>query len=161
MTILDKIIENKRREVSFASRSTSVKDLEKSKLFKRSTISLSESLLNRNNSGIIAEFKRKSPSKGVINSFSSVGEVTAGYFREGASGISVLTDYQFFGGTNEDISSIRERSCFPVLRKDFIIDEYQVIESKSVGADMILLIAAVLEKEEIQNLSILSRSLGM
>jgi len=161
MTILDKIIENKRKEVSLISRSTSVKDLENSKFFNRCTISLSESLLNRNKSGIIAEFKRKSPSKGVINSFSLVEEVTSGYFREGASGISVLTDYRFFGGTNSDISSIREKSRFPVLRKDFIIDEYQVIEAKSVGADVILLIAAVLGKKEILNLSILGRSLGL
>jgi indole-3-glycerol phosphate synthase len=161
MTILDKIIENKRKEVSLRAESTSVKSLENSEFFKRDIISLSKSLLDRNKSGIIAEFKRKSPSKGVLNSYSSVKEVTSGYFREGASGISVITDYQFFGGTNIDISSIREKSQFPILRKDFIIDEYQIIESKSIGADVILLIAAVLGKKEILNLSGLARSLGL
>ena len=161
MTILDKIIENKRKEVSLLAESTSVKSLENSEFFKRDIISLSKSLLDRNKSGIIAEFKRKSPSKGVLNSYSSVKEVTSGYFREGASGISVITDYQFFGGTNIDISSIREKSQFPILRKDFIIDEYQIIESKSIGADVILLIAAVLGKKEILNLSGLARSLGL
>ena len=161
MTILDKIIENKRKEVSLLAESTSVKSLENSEFFKRDIISLSKSLLNSNNSGIIAEFKRKSPSKGVLNSYSSVKEVTSGYFREGASGISVITDYQFFGGTNIDISSIREKSQFPILRKDFIIDEYQIIESKSIGADVILMIAAVLGKKEILNFSGLARSLGL
>jgi indole-3-glycerol phosphate synthase len=161
MTILDKIIENKRKEVSLLAESTSVKSLENSEFFKRDIISLSKSLLDRNKSGIIAEFKRKSPSKGVLNSYSSVKEVTSGYFRDGASGISVITDYQFFGGTNIDISSIREKSQFPILRKDFIIDEYQIIESKSIGADVILLIAAVLGKKEILNLSGLARSLGL
>jgi indole-3-glycerol phosphate synthase len=161
MTILDKIIENKRKEVSLLAESTSVKSLENSEFFKRDIISLSKSLLNSNNSGIIAEFKRKSPSKGVLNSYSSVKEVTSGYFRDGASGISVITDYQFFGGTNIDISSIREKSQFPILRKDFIIDEYQIIESKSIGADVILLIAAVLGKKEILNFSGLARSLGL
>lgn len=161
MTILDMIIENKKREVAALKRSTSVKELENSKFFKRDTFSLSESLLKPDATGIIAEFKRKSPSKGIINSFSSVENVTAGYYGEGASGISVLTDYMFFGGSASDIFSIRERSHFAVLRKDFIVNEYQVIESKSIGADVILLIAAVLGGKEILNLSSLARSLGM
>jgi len=161
MTFLDIIIENKKKEAAILKATTSVKELENRKFFKRDTFSLSESLLDPNKTGIIAEFKRKSPSKGVINSLSSVEEVTSGYFREGATGVSVLTDYQFFGGSRIDISSIRESSQFPVLRKDFIIDEYQVIESKSLGADVILLIAAVLGAEEILNLSSLARSLGL
>jgi indole-3-glycerol phosphate synthase len=160
MTILDKIIENKKKEVAILKKSTSVRELENRNFFKRDTLSLSESLL-RNKTGIIAEFKRQSPSSGIINSSSSVEEVTTGYFREGAAGISVLTDYHYFGGSGIDISSIRERSHFPILRKDFIIDEYQVIESKSIGADVILLIATVLGKKEIFNLSALARSFGM
>lgn len=161
MTILDKIIENKKKELHLISGITSVADLEKSSFFERKTISLSDFLQERNKTGIIAEFKRKSPSKGIINSLSLVEEVTAGYFREGASGISVLTDVQFFGGSNADLIQIREKSIFPILRKDFIINEYQVIESKAIGADVILLIAAVLGDKEILNLSKLSRSLGM
>ncbi|MGC1390463.1 MAG: indole-3-glycerol phosphate synthase TrpC [Bacteroidales bacterium] len=161
MTILDKIIDNKKIEVNRLSGVVAVKALERSSFFKRDTISLSEFLLDRSKTGIIAEFKRKSPSKGVINSLSKVEEVTTGYFLEGASGVSVLTDSKFFGGSIADLLTIRNKSTFPVLRKDFIIDEYQVIESKSAGADAILLIATILEKKEIEHLSKLARSLGM
>ena len=161
MTILDKIIENKRRELNLLIQATPVRDLENSILFKRQIISLSEFLLDKSKTGIIAEFKRKSPSKGIINSLSAIEEVTAGYFREGASGVSVLTDTQFFGGSNVDLLRARNKSIFPILRKDFIIDEYQVIESKSIGADAILLIAAALGNQEILNLSRLARSLGL
>lgn len=161
MTILDKIIAHKRKELSAVSKVTIVKDLEKSKLFKREVISLSESLCDKNKTGIIAEFKRKSPSKGIINSEASVAEVTSGYFREGASGVSVLTDNHFFGGSSADLFLARENDDLPILRKDFIIDEYQVIESKAIGADAILLIAAALKKYEILNLAHLARSLGL
>jgi indole-3-glycerol phosphate synthase len=161
MTILDKIIENKKKELNLISAITPVTDLENSSFFDRKTISLSEFLQDKNKTGIIAEFKRKSPSKGIINSISLVEEVTQGYFREGASGVSVLTDVQFFGGSNADLLHIRGRSIYPILRKDFIIDEYQVVESKAIGADVILLIAAVLGSREILNLSKLSRSLGL
>ena len=161
MTILDKIIAIKKTEVSLLAGVTAVRDLERSSFFKRDTISLSGFLSDRNKTGIIAEFKRKSPSKGIINSSSAVDEVTSGYFREGASGVSVLTDTQFFGGSITDLMLIREKSIFPILRKDFIIDEYQVIQSKSAGADAILLIAAALGTLQIANLSKLSRSLGM
>jgi indole-3-glycerol phosphate synthase len=161
MTILDRIIENKKKELKLLSAKTSLKDLEKSKLFNRKVISLSQSLLDKDKTGIIAEFKRKSPSKGIINSLSTVEEVSSGYFREGASGVSVLTDNQFFGGSNTDLENARGEDFFPILRKDFIIDEYQVVESRSIGADVILLIAAVLDYREILKLSNLSRSLGM
>jgi len=161
MTILDKIIENKKKELEVLAGITAVRDLENSRLFKREIISLSKFLLDSNRTGIIAEFKRKSPSRGIINSSSSVVEVTSGYFREGASGVSVLTDNQFFGGSTSDLMNAREKSKFPILRKDFILDEYQVIESKAIGADAILLIAAVLEKQDILNLSRLARSFGL
>ena len=161
MTILDKIIENKKRELNLLTETTPVRDLEKSRLFNRQIISLSEFLLDKSKTGIIAEFKRKSPSKGIINSLSAIEEVTSGYFREGASGVSVLTDNQFFGGSNADLFYIREKSFFPILRKEFIIDEYQVIESKSIGADAVLLIAAALGSKEILNFSRLARSLGL
>ena len=161
MTILDRIIENKKRELKLLSSRTSLEDLEKSKLFNRETISLSQSILDKDKTGIIAEFKRKSPSKGIINSLSKVEEVASGYFREGASGVSVLTDNQFFGGSNADLENTAVKGLFPILRKDFIINEYQVIESKSIGADAILVIAATLSIKEIQSLSKLSWSLGM
>jgi len=161
MTILDKIIKNKKRELSLLKESVSVSDLEESPLFGRKLISLSRSVTDKSKTGIIAEFKRKSPSKGIINSISGVEEVTSGYCSEGASGISVLTDHRFFAGSNEDLKCARMRSTIPILRKDFIIDEYQVIESKSIGADAILLIAAALDKNEILILSRLAQSLEM
>ena len=161
MTILDKIIENKKKELEVLTAVSSIGDMEKGRLFKRETVSLSEFLIDRNRTGIIAEFKRKSPSKGVINSSSSVVEVAFGYFKEGACGVSVLTDHKFFGGSPFDLMNAREKSRFPILRKDFILDEYQVIESKAIGADAILLIAAVLEKQEVLNLSRLAHSLGL
>jgi indole-3-glycerol phosphate synthase len=161
MTILDSIIANKKKELNFLTRLTSVRDLEYSELFGRETISLTKSLSDKSTTGIIAEYKRKSPSKGIINSSSLVEDVTSGYFREGASGVSVLTDTQFFGGSIADLLHARAKSNCPILRKDFIIDEYQVIESKSIGADAILLIASVLGSEEIRTLSRLARSVGM
>ncbi len=161
MTILDKIVENKKKELELITLITPVKDLERSVFFDRETISLSASVTDKSRSGIIAEFKRKSPSKGIINSTASVSQVTTGYFMAGASGVSVLTDTQFFGGSSADLTGIRENSHFPILRKDFIIDEYQVIEAKSIGADAILLIAAVLDSKEILNLAKMARSLGL
>jgi indole-3-glycerol phosphate synthase len=161
MTILENIIENKKKELALLKKITTVRDLENSMSFRRKVISLSESLLDKTKTGIVAEFKRKSPSKGIINSTSQVGDVISGYVTEGASGVSILTDTQFFGGSNADIMHIREKSLFPILRKDFIIDEYQVIESKSIGADVILLIAAILGENEILRFSELAHSLGM
>jgi indole-3-glycerol phosphate synthase len=161
MTILDKILKNKKREISRLINSVTVRDLEGSSLFEREVVSLSGSIIDKSKTGIIAEFKRKSPSKGIINSFSTVEKVTSGYSDGGASGLSVLTDSQFFGGSNEDLTSARSKSIIPILRKDFIIDEYQVLESKSIGADAILLIAAALDKNELLSFSRLARSLGM
>jgi indole-3-glycerol phosphate synthase len=161
MTILDRIVENKRKELALAEASVSLQELEGSRLFDRKTISLSSSITDRAKSGIIAEFKRKSPSKGVINTSASAAEIADGYFREGAAGISILTDSHFFGGSNHDLISARDDSFFPILRKDFTISEYQVVEAKSIGADAILIIAAILGSREILNLSKLARSLGL
>jgi indole-3-glycerol phosphate synthase len=161
MTILDNIIENKKKELSILKRLTPVKELEKGGHFKRQPYSLSSFIADKNMTGIIAEFKRKSPSKGIINALSLPQDVVPGYFREGASGVSILTDTQFFGGSVSDLMIVRDKSEFPILRKDFIVDEYQVVESKSIGADTILLIAAVLTGKEILKYSELARSLGM
>jgi indole-3-glycerol phosphate synthase len=161
MNILEEIIGYKRKEIALLIEQTPVKELESRKMFNRKTIPLTGSILNPLKTGIIAEFKRKSPSRGIINSEANVGEVTMGYFCAGASGLSILTDYKFFGGTNSDLSYARELNPVPILRKDFIIDEYQVIESKSIGADAILLIAAVLDKDEVLHLSRLARSLDL
>lgn len=161
MNILETIIEHKRKEVDEQKSLYPVKLLERSIYFNTRPVSLKKYLLLPDKSGIIAEFKRKSPSKGNINPYSSIEKTTIGYMQAGASALSVLTDAKFFGGSNKDLSEARNYNYCPILRKDFIIDEYQVIESKSVGADVILLIAAVLSKDEIKKLSTLASSLGM
>lgn len=161
MTILEKILINKKRELKKSAGKTSIKELEKMEFFSRDCISLSDSISDKQRTSVVAEFKRKSPSKGFINTCASVDVVTTGYSHYGASGISVLTDYDFFGGNNYDLELARSMVQTPILRKDFIIDEYQVIESKAIGADAILLIAAALNKEQFDNLSRLARSVGL
>lgn len=111
--------------------------------------------------GIIAEFKRRSPSKGVINANASLEETTQGYVQAGASALSVLTDSEFFGGSNEDLSAARSVNACPILRKDFTIGEYQITEAKSIGADAILLIAAVLDPTTSKRLAAFAHSLGL
>jgi indole-3-glycerol phosphate synthase len=161
MNILDKIVLNKKAEVKTAKENTSIKELEASALFGRETYSFKEFLLDPARTGIIAEFKRRSPSKGIINDKVSVEAVTTAYAAAGASALSVLTDTDFFMGTKTDLIKAREVNTIPVLRKDFMIDEFQVIEAKSLGADIILLIAAILTPQEIDTLAKLAKSLGL
>jgi indole-3-glycerol phosphate synthase len=161
MDILNTIAEHKRSEVAGRKELYPVSLLERSRFFQMRPVSLTRHLLQSGASGIIAEFKRKSPSKGFINAGASLGEVTTGYVRAGASAISVLTDGHFFGGKNEDLTLAREWNSCPVLRKDFIVDPYQVIEARSIGADAILLIAKILTPEETLDLATLAHSLGM
>lgn len=160
MNILDKIVANKRIEVEFNKSKIKVSDLTKTDFFERKNSSLSQNLKN-SRSGIITEFKRKSPSKSIINIDSFVSEVVQGYEKAGACGISILTDNKFFGGSLEDIIIARPLVKTPILRKEFIIDEYQIIEAKSAGADCILLIAAILSPYEIQKFSLLAKSLDL
>ncbi len=161
MTILDKITKHKIKEVAERKELFPVKLLEKSIFFDSPTISLKEYLLLPNKSGIIAEFKRKSPSKGFINKYAVPEKVSVQYMQAGASALSVLTDSEFFGGSNEDLKTVRKFNYCPVLRKDFIIDEYQIIEAKSIGADAILLIAAILTKTQIAEFEKFAYSLGL
>ncbi|MBN1119109.1 MAG: indole-3-glycerol phosphate synthase TrpC [Bacteroidales bacterium] len=160
-TILDEIIDYKRKEVVSCKELFAVKELEKATFFNRSTLSLKESVLNPYKTGIITEFKRKSPSKGMINSRSFVDDVTQGYASAGASGLSILTDFNFFGGSIDDLMIARQTNQIPILRKEFIIDEYQVIEAKAYGADAILLIAAILSSNEIKNLYRAAKNLDL
>ncbi len=154
MNILDKIIANKRIEVEKAKSAVSVEELMSLPFYSRKTLSLKARLQDAESSGIIAEFKRKSPSKGDIHAGASAEQISLGYTESGASGISVLTDKEFFGGSAEDLKSVRESNpSTPLLRKDFMIDEYQLHEAKAWGADVILLIAANLTPEETLNLS--------
>lgn len=161
MNILDEIIAHKRKETEERKALYPVKLLEQSIYFTSPEVSLKKYLLRKDKTGIIAEIKRKSPSKGFINPYISVEKVSIGYMQAGASALSVLTDQKYFGGKNEDLTVARKYNYCPVLRKDFIVDEYQVIETKSIGADVILLIAAALEPKQLQKLAALAKSLGM
>jgi indole-3-glycerol phosphate synthase len=161
MNILDNIILHKRKEVEERKQKKTIKELEASEYFSSPAISLKKFLLDPQKSGIIAEHKRKSPSKGIINDKLTVEEIVKGYEAAGASAVSVLTDYEFFGGTDEDLLKARKVIQCPILRKDFIVDEFQIIEARSMGANIILLIAACLSPEEIKKLSLFTKSLGM
>lgn len=159
--ILDQIVARKRQEIVWAKRDTPIIRLEESELFFRECYSLREFILNPALSGIIAEYKRKSPSKGIINDRLSVKQVTNAYVAAGASALSVLTDNKFFGGRKQDLVDARKANQIPVLRKDFMLDEYQIIEAKALGADIILLIAAILTPQEVRKMARLAKTLGM
>lgn len=160
MTILDKIIADKYEEVALKKSIIPVSQLENSVLFGRETSSLATAL-RESDTGIIAEFKRRSPSKSVINQSASVQDVAQGYENAGVCGMSVLTDGKYFGGSLDDVLLARASVQFPILRKEFIVDEYQILEAKAHGADVILLIAAVLTRDEIKTLSETAKSLGL
>ncbi|EAR00662.1 indole-3-glycerol phosphate synthase TrpC [Maribacter sp. HTCC2170] len=160
MNILDKIILDKRKEVELKKSLIPSPQLEKSFLFERNGASLASALRN-SSTGIIAEHKRRSPSKSTINQNTNVGQVAKGYQNAGVCGMSVLTDIKYFGGSLEDLLLARASVEIPLLRKEFIIDEYQILEAKAHGADVILLIAAVLTKSEIKTFSELAKSLGL
>jgi indole-3-glycerol phosphate synthase len=160
MNILETIIAKKKLEVAERKNSKSIAELENGPFFKNKVLDFKEYLLREDKTGIIAEFKRRSPSKGSINNLSSVTEVTTAYTRYGASALSILTDEEFFGGSIKDLleATINE---LPLLRKDFIIDEYQLVESKGFGAGIILLIAACLTKKEVKDLAVSAKALGL
>lgn len=158
--ILDKIIAHKKEEVTQAKTQVSFNALMDTAFYKRPTLSLKQFLLDETKTGIIAEFKRQSPSKGIINAQADVVQVTQAYTQYGASCLSVLTDEYFFGGHNNDVIRARVNNI-PILRKEFIIDEYQIAEAKSIGADVILLIAACLTPERVEELALYSKSLQL
>ena len=160
MDILERIVLDKRKEVDFRKSLIPVSQLEQSVLFERQTISLTKKL-RESNTGIIAEHKRRSPSKAVINQGFNVFDVAQGYEDAGVSGMSVLTDAKYFGGSLDDLLTARASCNLPLLRKEFIIDSYQIIEAKAYGADVILLIAAILNKAEIKEFSELAKQLGL
>ena len=160
MNILKEIIEYKKEEVKSKKSKVKTTELEKRELFSRTVLPLKDFLLDKSRTGIIAEFKRRSPSKGIINPDVDVLEVTKGYTEHGASCLSVLTDEHFFGGSDEDLIKARINEI-PILRKDFVIDEYQLIEAKSIGADVILLIAACLTVAEVKRLANFAKNLGL
>lgn len=161
MNILEKIIAHKQKEVAERKSLYPTKLLEQSLYFTTPVVSLKKYLQREDKTGIIAEFKRRSPSKGDINPYASVERVSIGYMQAGASALSVLTDTAFFGGKNEDLTEARKFNFCPILRKDFIIDEYQLIEARSIGADAVLLIAECLEKEQLGQLAKQAKQLGL
>lgn len=161
MNILDEIVAFKYKEVAERKGLFPIKLLEKSIHFGVDTVSMKHYIQRQDKSGIIAEIKRKSPSKGIINKNVSVERVSIGYMQAGASGLSILTDKNYFGGDSKDLMIAREFNYCPILRKDFIVDEYQIIEAKSIGADVILLIAAALEPDRLKELAKFAKTLGL
>ena len=160
MSILDQIVADKKIEVAHRKSLFPVSYWEASPLFERKCISLS-TRLKASRSGILAEHKRRSPSKPNINSRLSVSEVASGYENAGVCGMSVLTDGKYFGGSLDDLVIARATTQLPLLRKEFIVEEYQLFEAKAHGADLILLIAAVLTRAQIQQLSTAAQRLGL
>ena len=154
MNILDKIIAQKKREIA---EKKAIMDIDFFKFmandYDKQCCSLKDALNTGKHGGIIAEFKRKSPSKGWINEDIHISEVVPAYEDHHATGISVLTDKEFFGGDIEELKIAHLKVEIPLLRKDFMIDEFQLYEAKSYGADVILLIAACLSKQQIQKLA--------
>jgi len=161
INILETIVGKKKTEVAERKVVRSISELEKLSLFAKPTLSLEEYLLRPEKTGIIAEFKKQSPSKGIINNCSFTADVVKDYEKYGASAVSVLTDTEFFGGSLNDLEEAANILQIPLLRKDFIIDEYQLVESKAYGADIILLIAACLTIEEVKKLSASAKKLGL
>ncbi len=161
MDILAQIVDKKKEWVASKKRNNSLEALRQTTEYSRPIYSLSTNIHAGKGQGIIAEFKRKSPSKGNIFIDADVVEVTKGYQSAGASAISILTDHTFFGGSDEDLINARKQLTIPILRKDFIIDPYQIVEAKSIGADIILLIAACLSKQQVSEFSQLAKSIGL
>ena len=161
MDILEKIIQHKQKEVSERKLSNPLIHLTQSPYFKEPCYSLKKALKAKGSSGIISEFKRKSPSLGWIKEYADAAETTSAYAQAGAAALSILTDEHFFGGTTKDVLAARKGVDIPILRKDFIIDEYQLFEAKAMGADVVLLIAECLTPQQIKDLSQTAKSLGL
>ena len=161
MSALTKIIADKYFAVEQQKGQVPISLLERSVFFGQDAISLKNTLVATTNLGIIAEYKRQSPSKGIIYTPNDVRRITTGYIAAGASALSILTDIKYFGGSNDDITIARKYNECPILRKDFTIDEYQIIEAKSIGADAILLIAAALDAKQIKQFTAVAHNLGL
>lgn len=159
--ILEQIVETKKGEVARARENHAIEDFKNFPYYHRVCHSAVQSIRSGSNSGIIAEFKRRSPSKGWINQDASLADVVEGYQSGGAAAISVLTDTDYFGGSLHDLGMARGFSDLPLLRKDFMIDVYQIHEAKAGGADLILLIAAILQPQEVKTLATEAHALGL
>ncbi|HHT99732.1 indole-3-glycerol phosphate synthase TrpC [Xiashengella succiniciproducens] len=160
MNILDKIVAHKRKEVEERAERVPLKQLEYYRHYDISRPSFSKAI-RESDTGIIAEFKRRSPSKGDINPGAVAAKVAPGYENAGAACMSVLTDSEFFGGNNDDLTSARDACSLPIIRKEFIIDPYQIYEARAIGASAILLIGAILDRRQTLDLATLANSLGL
>ncbi len=160
MNILSKIVSVRKEQTNLQKKIRGLDEIKSSESFNRKTYSLSKKI-KENKISIIAEHKRKSPSKKEINFQTPIDKIIKGYEQNGASGISVLTEKNFFSGSENDLILARKLTDLPILRKDFIVDEYQVFESKYLGADAILLIATCLTDKEIMNLSEIAKELDL
>lgn len=160
MHILDKIVAHKRTEVAAQKQRIPIASLESSAHYDTPCHSLAQSI-RESELGIISEFKRRSPSKPQINLEAEVSKIVTHYTQAGVSGISILTDSHFFGGSTEDLQDARRIVETPLLRKEFVIDEYQIIEAKSIGADAVLLITEILTAAEVKSFAKLAKSLGL
>lgn len=160
MDILERIVKVQQADLQRKKQSFPEYYWEAAPLFNRPAKSL-KAALAESETGIIAEFKRRSPSKPSINFQAKVNEVASGYENAGVSGMSVLTNGPFFGGSLEDLIQARASCNLPIIRKEFIIDPYQITVAKAHGADVILLIAACLEPSRLQMLAKKTKSLGM
>ncbi len=161
MNILEEIVDFKKVEVAKRKSNVPVSALENSPFFRSRRRSLKDNIRKPDSTGIIAEFKRKSPSKGTINDHADVRVTTSAYCRAGVSGLSVLTDVNYFGGSDGDLIQARKVNDIPILRKDVIVDEYQIIEAKSIGADVILLIAAALKPKNLAELATFAKEMEL
>ena len=159
MNILEKIVRDKKIEIAQKKQIIPVQAWEMMPGFQKKTRSLKKALLDKGSNGIIAEFKRRSPSNTYKNNM-DIEDVLPEYGIY-ASGVSILTDELYFGGTIDDVLIADSLVDVPVLRKDFILDEYQVIESKGIGADVILLIAALHGPDEIKRLAKFAKAIGL
>lgn len=160
MDILSEIIANKRFEVDLQKQAISLEQLREGMDEAPAGRSMKQALAS-SASGIIAEFKRRSPSKGWIKQEACPENIVPSYEAAGASALSILTDEHFFGGSLKDIRQARPLVNIPILRKDFIIDEYQLYQARLVGADAVLLIAAALEREKCSELAEKAHALGL
>jgi len=158
--ILDKIVANKKQEVSLQKQQLSLTQLEKN-IGEIKTNNSFVKALESSATGIISEFKRKSPSRGWIFEDAKVEDVVSLYSGNGASAISVLTDTEFFGGTFDDFDKARSLTNIPLLRKDFMVDEYQIFQAKCMQADVVLLIASALTIEQTKTLAKKAKELKM
>ncbi|HYQ87069.1 MAG TPA: indole-3-glycerol phosphate synthase TrpC [Bacteroidota bacterium] len=161
MNILETIVEHKREEIAGRKQKVRVSGLADLEFYGRTVVSLRHALRRSGGMAIIAEIKRASPAAGILRHKLDPAEVAREYSENGAAAVSVLTDERFFSGSLADLKSVRNVTSIPLLRKDFIIDEYQLHEAKAYGADAVLIIAGILDRSHLSELHDAARELGL